>query len=50
MTSYLTLVLLYTDLTTETLPVTSREHANDIVRMEGDHVMDWYIKEDLKVE
>ncbi len=47
MTETFTLVMLFDDLTVDEHYVVNRTHAKDIVRMEGDHVWDWYIKEDL---
>jgi len=48
MSDTLTLVVLYDDLTTERFSVTTRAHARDFIRSEGDTVWDWYIEEDQK--
>lgn len=46
----LTLVILYSDLTTFKVPCLDRKAAELFVQMEGDHVIEWYIEEDIQNE
>lgn len=49
-TDPLTLVVLYSNMSTQKFKVQNRRHAEFIIHDEGDHVMDWYIEEDMKNE
>ena len=49
-TNTLTVVILYTNLQTHRYKVDSRAEVKYLIHNEGDHVMDWYIEEDMKNE
>ena len=44
----LVLVILYSDLSTDRVPVRDTKEARDYIHNEGDHVMEWYTVKEYK--